>query len=115
MNRIGTIGYSMGGVQTFALTAVEPRIKAAVACAAPSETKPFILWSPQNYVRGIGDRPFFMVTGSHDSMWPVDHAKELFDLIPSSTKDLKFYGGDHKLKPDFVPHAVDWIVTHLGQ
>lgn len=112
-DRIGLIGYSMGGVQSFMLTAVEQRIKATVACAAPSEQDAFTLWAPQNYVRGIGDRPFFMVSGNNDSMCPVDHARQLFELIPSSTKDLKLYGGSHKLTPEFVPHAVEWIVTHL--
>ena len=113
-NQIGVIGYSMGGNQTFMLTGVEPRIKAAVACATPSETKPFTIYAPQNFVHGIGDRPFFMVCGNNDSMCPVAHAEELFALLPSPTKQLKFYGGSHKLLPDFVPDAVDWITDHIN-
>jgi dienelactone hydrolase len=114
-SRIGLIGYSMGGTQSFMLTAVEPRIKATVACATPAELQPLTLYAPQNHVHGIGDRPFFMVTGNNDTMCPIPHAKELYALIPSSTKDLRFYGGSHKLSPDFVPHAVDWISTHVGR
>jgi len=114
-DQIGLIGYSMGGNQSFMLTAVEPRIKATVACATPSETEPFTLYAPQNYIHGIGNRPFFMVTGNNDTMCPMPHAEELFMLIPSPTKQLKFYGGSHKLTPDFVPHAVAWIVEHIQQ
>jgi len=114
-SRIGLIGYSMGGTQSFMLTAVEARIKATVACATPTELRPFTLYAPQNHVHGIGDRPFFMVAGHSDTMCPVPNAKELYALIPSSTKDLKFYGGSHKLTPDFVPHAVDWITSHVSK
>jgi len=112
-DRIGLIGYSMGGTQSFMLTAVEPRINAAVACATPSEQQRSTLYAPQNHVHGIGERPFLMVAGTGDTMCTVTHAKALFELIPSPTKDLKFYGGSHKLTPDFVPDAINWIETHV--
>ena len=34
-NRIGLVGYSMGGMDSFYLLSVEPRIKVAVACVPP--------------------------------------------------------------------------------
>lgn len=114
INRIGLIGYSMGGTQSFMLTAVETRIKATVACATPSELQPHTLYAPQNYIHAIGDRPFFIVAGSNDTMCPMVYARQLYTLIPSSIKDLKFYDGSHKLIPAFVPHAVQWIETHIG-
>lgn len=48
-------------------------------------------------------------------MCPVSRAKELYALIPSPTKDLRFYGGSHKLTPDFVADAVEWITAHIEQ
>jgi len=114
-DRIGVIGYSMGGAQAFMLTAVESRIKATVACATPSENQPFTLYAPQNYAPDLGDRPFFMVSGKNDPMCSIAHAKELYSLISARMKDLRFYEGGHRLKPDFVPHAVEWITMHVGQ
>jgi len=111
--RFGLVGYSMGGTQAFPLTAVEERIKVTVACATPAVTKKYSLLAPQNYVHGIGKRPFFMVMGNNDSMCPVVRAKELFALIESPEKKLQFYGGHHKLTHDFAPHAVEWVVEHL--
>ena len=29
-------------------------------------------------------------------------------------RNFNYYGGHHKLTPEFVPHAVEWIATHLG-
>jgi len=111
--RIGVIGYSMGGTQTFLLTGVEPRIKAAVAVAAPAEKSKWSLVAPQNFVRGIGERPFLTIMGRADTMCPVEHAQQLQSLIDSKTKDQVFFDAGHKLPADYVPHAVEWIKKYL--
>ena len=55
--RVGLLGYSMGGWQSFPLTAVDKRIKVAVACATPSRPDKFNILASQNYVRGLDRRP----------------------------------------------------------
>ncbi|MEX0977441.1 MAG: alpha/beta fold hydrolase [Pirellulales bacterium] len=111
--RIGVVGYSMGGTQTFLLTGVEPRIKAAVAVATPADKSKWSLVAPQNFVRGIGDRPWLTIMGRADEMCTVEHARQIQSLIGSKTKDQVFLDGGHKLPPDYVPHVVGWMQKHL--
>jgi len=111
--RVGMIGYSMGGTQTFLLCGVEPRIMAAVSIAAPAEQSKWSPIAPQNFVHGIGKRPFLSIVGSADPMCPVEHAKARQSLLPGKANELMFLNGRHRLPVDYVPHAVGWIDDHL--
>ncbi|MEX0677921.1 MAG: alpha/beta fold hydrolase [Pirellulales bacterium] len=111
--RMGLVGYSMGGTQTFLLAGVEPRIKAAVAVAAPAEKSKWSLVAPQNFVRAIGDRPFLAIMGRNDEMCPVEHARERQSLFDGKANDQVFFEAGHRLPLDYVGHAVGWIEKHL--
>jgi dienelactone hydrolase len=111
--RIAALGYSMGGTQTFLLTAVEPRIKAAVACATPADLAPDSLIAPQRFAPAIGRRPFLMVMGRRDEMCKPEEAERVFRSIASPQAKLSFYEGTHKIGPAFVPEAVNWLKQHL--
>jgi dienelactone hydrolase len=112
-SRLGVFGYSMGGTQTYLLTAVEKRIKVAVACAVPADRSPSSLIAPRNFARAIGSRPFLLIAGRHDEMCPPEEAQRVFRTIGSESAQLSFYDGTHKLRPDFVPEAARWFKDHL--
>jgi dienelactone hydrolase len=111
--RIGAFGYSMGGTQTFLLTAVDRRIKAAVACAVPADRSPISLIAPRNFTRAVAPRPLLLIAGRNDEMCPPTEAEHVFRTIGSDTSKLSFFEGTHRLRPDFVPHAVRWFKDHL--
>lgn len=112
-SRIGAVGYSMGGTQTFLLTGVEPRIKAACAIAAPADNSKWSPIAPQNFARGIASRPFLTIIGRSDELCPLARAKAVHALIPSPTKDQVLFDAGHRLPAAYVSHALQWMRKHL--
>ncbi len=111
-SRVGVIGYSMGGMETFAVTALDTRVKVAVACATPDYPDPVV--APRNFARGLKDRPFLMLTGRNDPVCPAEQAQLLFDFIPGSKKEIVFFETDeHRLPADHVPKAAAWLQEGL--
>jgi dienelactone hydrolase len=113
MDRIGLLGYSMGGFHTFALTAVEPRIKVVAGCVVPVTWSDDPILAPANYARGIGDRPFCMLMGKEDPMCDEAQAKQLYALIEGPDTELHLYDAGHRLPVDYVKDAVTFIAGRL--
>jgi len=113
MQRIGLLGYSMGGFHAFALTAVEPRIKLAMGCVVPVSWSHDVVLAPANYARGIGDRPFCMLMGRADKMCNETQARELYELIRGKNTKLLFYNAGHRLPADYVRDAIAFIAARL--
>lgn len=111
--KIGLVGYSMGGAQAFLLTGVDSRIQTAVACCPPAENSKWSPIAPQNFAVAIGQRPFLMIMGRTDTMCPVEKAQALHDLIPARSKQLLFLDAGHRLPPDYVSHAVEWVSRYF--
>ncbi len=128
-NRVGALGYSMGGHMTFVLTGVDPRIDVTVACVTPPMNEPpsnapgleagadgapfpFVV-APYEFAHAVDSRPFLMLMGRTDPVYTVGEAERLYELIDSSSKKLIWYDSGHRLPPAFVGDAVDWFQTHL--
>jgi dienelactone hydrolase len=114
--RIGALGLSMGGIMTFALSAMDPRIKASVAGVTPIEPMKetiAIPIAPQTFAGAIGTTPFLMLMGRTDGFYTVADAQRLFELIPSPRKDIVFFDSGHRLPPEYATRAVEWLTTYL--
>lgn len=111
--RIGIIGYSMGGIMTFCLTGVEPRIKVSVACVTPAFKDRLSPMAPQNFARTVRGRPFLMLMGRKDQVYTEEQAQQLYELIDSPTKELVFYDSGHRLPPDHTKKALEWFQAYL--
>lgn len=114
MNRVGLVGYSMGGMDSFYLLSVEPRIRTAVACVPPLSNASYGATNPIDYSWGIGDMPFLLLMGREDDMYDYDKVCASYEAyIRRPTTNLIWLDRGHKLTEEYVPHALDWIVKNL--
>jgi len=125
-NRIAASGYSLGGMMSFYLTAIEPRVKAAVPCLVGLNfygvgtnkafpwTMPSVL-SPWNFAKAIGDKPFHLMMSNSDPFYSKQDARNLFELVGGENKTLKFYDceGNHCLPKEHANDLVAWIKEKL--
>jgi dienelactone hydrolase len=114
MDRVGVLGYSMGGVNTMLLLAIEPRFKMGVACVPPFYNASWKPAEPVDYTWGIGDKPLLMLMGRTDGFYTeaeIEASRKAY-LNPETTKTI-WYDRDHKLTPIYVPDALAWVKEHL--
>ncbi|HET9317054.1 MAG TPA: alpha/beta fold hydrolase [Vicinamibacteria bacterium] len=114
--RIGAIGFSMGGVMTTALAAIDDRVRTAVTCVTPVrpgdpkwssvETSP-LTFAPRVRV------PTLVLMGRTDHLYSQADAEAYRDALGSSEKALEWYDSGHRLPPEYVPRAVGWMKSHL--
>src|ERR1044071_649058 len=114
MTRIGLVGYSRGGMDSFYLLSVEPRIRVAVACVPPLLSPGYGPLSPIDYTWGIRKTPFLMLMGRKDDMGdPAKVEASYHQYIETPDTKLIWYEQGHKLTDAYVPDALEWIKKHL--
>jgi dienelactone hydrolase len=110
-SRVGMLGLSHGGMMTFVLSALEPRVKAAVAGLTPLHNIPDALL-PYNYAASIRI-PFLMLAGRTDSWYTQAEADRALGMLGSAAKELTWYEVGHRLPDDYAGAAARWFRTHL--
>lgn len=112
--KIGMIGYSMGGMMTFNLAAIDPRIKVAVASVTPILKEQYSAMAVHNFATSITTLPFLMLMGATDKRnYSRIDAQQLHDMINSGSKELIFYESGHRLPAEWTKKATDWMVKYL--
>ena len=114
-NRVGLVGYSMGGMDSFYLLSVEPRITMAVAVVPPMLSLGYGPAAPVDYSWGIGNRPFLMLMGRKDAA--EDYVGKLeatyHQYIETPNTKLIWYDKGHQLGEVYVSDALAWVKKHL--
>lgn len=113
-SRVGVVGYSMGGMMTFALAATDPRVAACVASVTPILKEPHSALAVHNFAPFVEGPAFLMLMGDADRRnYTPDDARALHALIASPAREIVFYASGHRLPPEWTDAAAEWIGTHL--
>lgn len=113
-SKIGIIGYSMGGMMAFNLTAVDRRIKVAVASVTPILKERHSAMAVHNFASYVTNQPFLMLMGNADERnYTKEEAQQLHDMIISKTKRLVFYESGHQLPGAWTATATEWMKEYL--
>jgi len=114
LSRLGVVGYSMGGIMAFALSALEPRIQASVAAVTPILEEAYSAIAVQNLAPYATRPPFLMLVGEEDHRnYSPEAARRIHALLASPEKELVFYPSGHKLPQEWTEAATEWMRTHL--
>lgn len=112
VSKIGMLGYSLGGVMTFAAANRDERVKTAVTCVSPTFIGN-IATAPSSNMRNIKNIPWLMIMATKDTYYTQDRAQWLYDLLPTNPKKLIFFDSGHSLPVQYVDEATEWFKMHL--
>ncbi|HET9424354.1 MAG TPA: amidohydrolase family protein [Gemmatimonadaceae bacterium] len=111
-SRLGMLGLSHGGMMTFVLAAVEPRVRAGVAGLTPLQNIPDELL-PDNYAPRIRV-PFLMMVGRTDAWYTQAQVDRALASLGTAQKELLWYEVGHRVPESYAADATRWFRTHLG-
>ena len=105
----------MGGMDSFYLLAVEPRIKMAVACVPILLSADYGPASPIDFSWGVRNKSFLMLMGRKDGKddYVAKVEASYRQYIENSQSKLIWYDQGHKLTSIYVPDALGWVKKNL--
>jgi dienelactone hydrolase len=113
VTRIGVIGHSAGGLVTVYLTALEPRVRAAVACVAALSESWLYPLMPISFAPAIRNGAFLAMAGRADPLISAESIQRFFDQLRGSTKEPVFFDAGHQLPVEYIDRALSWFNQHL--
>lgn len=108
--RIGVVGYSMGGMIGIYLSALEPQLRAVVACAVPT-TEQLTPTDHFHFASRAKVRTMLMI-GSDDWLSSPEDIQLLHSMMPKGSQ-LVFYASGHSLPSEFGIEAALWLIEEL--
>ena len=119
MQRVGFVGFSMGGMRGAPFVGFDARVRAAAFCIAGaaqgtpeegSERMAQLTTDPATFAP-LMDRPTLVVAGEHDDIVPPDSAQRFYDAMPEP-REIAWGAYGHW---DFMPQGLGPVWPFLQQ
>ncbi len=118
--RLGMIGYSLGGFLTVMTASDAPEIRVVALAAAGDlpDTMPYAsmvraVVDPLRAVRRLAGRPLLLVNGRRDTSTRPAQAERLFEAA-SDPKTMHWYPGGHWPPPASIEATAQWMAVQLA-
>jgi uncharacterized protein len=119
-NRIGILGYSLGGFLANVVAADTPQVRAIVLAASGDlpDDLPFAqlvrtVVDPTRAIRAASGRPLLLINGRFDRTVKPAQAERLF-AAAQEPKTMRWYGGGHWPPVGEIEFAADWLLEQLA-
>ena len=116
-NRIGLMGFSMGGNIAWAAAAIDNRVKSLVVMASPlnlsADKAQWDLFSPVQFIPAIKNIPVLMLMAKADNFYTQTDAEFMFQQLQVKSKNLLFYEGGHDLPDSTAEASIPWLLNAL--
>lgn len=119
------IGYSLGGIITIMLNAVDDRLTHAIACVPPMNLKNGAMamgMTEENAeklsfmsTKNFASRQNSLLTllmGLEDNWYSKEEVQSFFDNVKIKDKTLKFYQSGHLLPDQFITDVVNSVIEN---
>jgi len=118
-DRIGVIGYSLGGFLALMTASEEPSVCVVALAAAGDlpDSTPYLALvrravDPLRAVRTLHGRPILLLNGRRDTTTRPAQAERLF-AYAEEPKELRWYEGGHWPPPSAIEDAAAWMAERL--
>lgn len=115
MNRVGVIGYSLGGMMSLYLTAFDSRPTATVACVGGVDEPWLYPIAPINLASNINRAAVLLLGGRTDAVASPAKMEALYAALPASQKRLTYFESGHRLPEAYADSATTWLLARLRQ
>jgi dienelactone hydrolase len=119
--RVGVVGYSLGGFLAIMAAADEPALKVILLAAAGDlpDATPYAaivrsIVDPLRAARKLGGRPLHLVNGRRDTTTRPAQAERLYDAA-SEPKFMTWYEGGHWPPAAAIDAAAQWFAEHISR
>ncbi len=107
-------GYSMGAQMSLLLAAYEPSIMHVVSMVPPYVGVAESPVAPRHHVSNIKSAQILLLAATQDQYTSQAEYQQVFDLIASNNKKVKFFDSGHRLPDGFHDVVLAFIDENMG-
>jgi dienelactone hydrolase len=114
-DKIGLVGYSLGGMISYSIANTDSRIRALATCVAPPDRGKPYPGAPHENIANLENTPVLVIAATQDHNYVIEDAQWFYEILPSKNKDFVIYESTHSLPAEYSTQVERWFLHYLGE